>query len=85
MKVRSLSLACEHVTEMLLILKKYFRPDYSTISLIYDRPKKCPMILYTVNLWLKPVSATGTRGWVGQVLTAGWDELVKPLELSWYQ
>ena len=37
----------------------YFRPDYPTGSLIYDRPKKCPTILYAVNLWLKPVSATG--------------------------
>ena len=36
-----------------------FRPDYPTGSLIYDRPKKCPTILYAVNLWLKPVSATG--------------------------
>ena len=27
----------------------------------YDSPKKCPTILYAVNLWLKPVSATGTR------------------------
>ena len=25
----------------------------------YDSPKKCPMILYAVNLWLKPVLATG--------------------------
>ena len=28
-------------------------------SLRYDRPKKCPTILYEVNLWPKPVSATG--------------------------
>ena len=25
----------------------------------YDSPKKCPTNLYTVNTWLKPVSATG--------------------------
>ena len=34
----------------------YFRPDYLTGSLFYDRPKECPTILYAVNLWLKPVS-----------------------------
>ena len=27
----------------------------------YNSPKKCPTILYAVNLWLKPVSATGAR------------------------
>ena len=56
MTVRPQSLACGHGTEMLLILKKLF-----FTSLLPDicRPKKCPTILYAVNLWLKPVSATG--------------------------
>ena len=27
----------------------------------YDSPQECPTILYAVNLWLKPVSATGAR------------------------
>ena len=53
--VRPVSWACGHGTEMLLILKKYFRPDYSRGSLRYDSPTKCPTILYGVNLWLKPV------------------------------
>ena len=59
MTVRSVSWECEHVTEMSLILKTSFRPDYSRASLGYDCPKKCPTILYGVNLWLKPISATG--------------------------
>ena len=29
---------------------------HSTGILKYDRPKKCPTILFAVNLWLKPVS-----------------------------
>ena len=38
--------------------KKHFsRPDYTRPSLRYDRPKKCPTILYGVYLWMKP-SAT---------------------------
>ena len=32
--------------------KNYFWPDYSTGSLIYDRPKKCPTIFCAVNLWV---------------------------------
>ena len=59
MTVRPLSWACGHGTKILLILKKLFLiwllPDISR----YDSPKKCPMVLYAVNLWLKPVSATG--------------------------
>ena len=47
---RAVSWECGHVTEMLLILKKVLK---------YERPKKCPMILLGVNLWTKPVSATG--------------------------
>ena len=31
--------------------KHYFRPDYLTPSLRYDRSKKCFTILYGVNLW----------------------------------
>ena len=38
--------------------KNNFCPDYSRASLRYDRAKKCPPILYVVNLWLKPVSVT---------------------------
>ena len=30
-------------------------------QIIYHRPKKCPTILYAINLWLKPVSSTGAR------------------------
>ena len=33
--------------------KTFFPPDYSRESLRYDYPKKCPKILYGVNLWLK--------------------------------
>ena len=58
MTVRPLSWACGHGTKMLLILKKknstWLSPD-----IFRYRPKKCPTILYAVNLWLKPVSATG--------------------------
>ena len=45
--------------------KKYLWPDYSKGSLKYDRPKKCPTILYAVNLWLKQV---GLR----KMLLSGW-------------
>ena len=61
MTVLSMSWACGHDTEMLLILKKQlfltllFRDIFR-----YDSRKKCLTILYAVNLWLKPVSATGT-------------------------
>ena len=59
--VRPMNWACGHGTEMLLILKNLFLtwllPDISR----YDSPKKCPMFLYAVNLWLKPVSATWAR------------------------
>ena len=59
MTVRPLSWACEHGTEMLLILKKLFSPWLWPDFFRYDSPKKCPTILYAVNLWLKPVPATG--------------------------
>ena len=36
-------------------------PDLISPIFRYDSPKKCPTILYAVNLWLKPVSATGAR------------------------
>ena len=35
------------------------RFDYSTTILRYGHPKKCPTILYGVNLWLRHVSVTG--------------------------
>ena len=55
MTVRPLSWACGNGTEMLLILKK----KNSVHDIFrYDSPKKCPTILYAVNLWLKPVTAT---------------------------
>ena len=41
--------------------KIYFRPDDPRASLRYDSPKKCPTILYRVNLWLETVSATCDR------------------------
>ena len=59
MTVRLLSWAWERVAEILLILKNYFRTDYSGTSIRYELPKKYPMIFYEVNLWLKPVSASG--------------------------
>ena len=59
MTVRAVRRSCGHGAEMLLIKNNYFRPDYSRVSLRYDRPKKSPTILYASNLWLKPVSATG--------------------------
>ena len=59
MTVRPLSWACGHETEMLLILKKLFLTWLLRDIFRYDSPKKCPTILYAVNLWLKPVSATG--------------------------
>ena len=57
--VRPLSWACGHGTEMLLILKNLFLTWLLPDIFRYDSPKKCPTILYAVNLWLKPVSATG--------------------------
>ena len=78
MTVRPVSWACGNVTAMFLLLKNYFRPDCPRGSLRYDRPKKCLTILYRVNLWLKPVSATGAAtllaslcgglAWVSHVL-----------------
>ena len=44
---------------MLLIIKKVFLTQLLPDIFRYDSPKKCPTILYAVNLWLKPVSATG--------------------------
>ena len=41
--------------------KIYFRPDDPRASLRYDSPKKCPTILYRVNLWLETVSSTCDR------------------------
>ena len=53
-----MSWACGHGTEMLLIEKKKLTWLFRDIFR-YNSPKKCPTILYAVNLWLKPVSATG--------------------------
>ena len=39
--------------------KKLFLTWFFTDISLYDSPKKCPPILYAVNLWLKHVSATG--------------------------
>ena len=61
MTVRPLSWACGHGAEMLLILKKLFSPWLFRNTSRYVVRKKCPTILYAVNLWLKPVSATGAR------------------------
>ena len=57
MTVRPLTLswACRHGTEMLLILKKLFLTWLLPDIFRYDSPKKCPTILYAVNLWLKPL------------------------------
>ena len=66
MTVRPLSWAWGHGTEMLLIFATWLFTDIFW----YDSPRKCPTILYTVNLCLKPVSATGAKwgahtGWTG--------------------
>ena len=34
---------------------------FDLIIFRYDSPNKCPTILYAVNLWLKPASATGAK------------------------
>ena len=54
--VRPLSWACGHGTKILLILKKLFLTWLLPDIFQYDSPKKCPTILYAVNLWLKPVA-----------------------------
>ena len=59
MPVRPLSWACGHGIKMLLILKKLFLTWLLPDIFRYASPKKCPTILYAVNLRLKPVSATG--------------------------
>ena len=57
MTVRLLSWACGHGSEILLILKKLFSTWFVSDIFRYDRPKKCPTILYGVNLWLKPFAS----------------------------
>ena len=70
--VRPLScIACGHGTEMLLILKKYIFDLISSRYIEYHSPKKCLMILYAVNLWLKPVSATGAITKSSQTVETG--------------
>ena len=41
--------------------KNYFRPDYSRPNLRYDPPRKCPTILYGVNLSEATCSPANTR------------------------
>ena len=69
---RPLSWACGHGTEMLLILKNIFLTWLLPDIFRYDSPKKCPTILYAVNLWLKPVSATGAIGDLPQAVRKTW-------------
>ena len=57
MTVRPLSSACGHGTEMLLILTKLFSTWLCPDIFRYDSLKKCPTILYGVNLWLKSTFA----------------------------
>ena len=58
MTVRPLSWACGYGTEMLLkLFSTWLFPDVFR----YDSPKKCPTVLFAVNLWQKPVSASGAR------------------------
>ena len=59
--VRPLFWACGHGTEMLLMIKKTIFDLIIPDIFRYDRQKKCPTILYAVNLWLKPVSVTGAN------------------------
>ena len=54
MAVRKMSLESDLVAEMLLMLKKKIRPDYSRTSLRYDRPRKCATILYGINTRFHP-------------------------------
>ena len=56
MTVRPLSWACGHGTELLLILKNLFLNWLLPDIFRYDSTKKCPTILYAINLWLKPVT-----------------------------
>ena len=45
----------------------------------YDSPKKCPTILYAVNLWLKPVSVTRATVFVaGNGYIAEWTTSQSP-------
>ena len=44
-----------NATDSKKLFLTWLLPDISR----YDSPKKCTTILYAVNLWLKPVSATG--------------------------
>ena len=66
MTVRPLSWVCGHGTEMLLIVKKLFLTWLLPDIFRYDSRK----ILYAVNLWLKPVSATGAGNTVDLIIFA---------------
>ena len=73
MTMRPLIWACGHGTEMLLILKKIFSTWLFPYIFRYDSPKKCPTILYAVNLWLKPVPATGARLFIDMFVFRIWN------------
>ena len=51
---------------MLLFLKNIFSTRLFHDIFRYDSPKKCPTILYAVNLWLKSISATGAIHGIGE-------------------
>ena len=55
-----MSWACDLVAEMFRILKKTIF-DLIIRGQVLDRVKKCPRILYGVNLRLKSFSATGSN------------------------
>ena len=58
MTVRPTSYACGHATEMLLILKKYFRPDYCPIfwdmTVHRNVPRFCTRSICDLNLFQPP-------------------------------
>ena len=58
--VHNFLMTCGHGTEMLLIQKKLCLTWLFSDIFRYVSPKKYPAILFAVNLWLKPVSASGT-------------------------
>ena len=62
---------------MLLILKYTFLDLIMQDQVLdYDRPKKCPMILYGVNLWVK---LSDTLGLVSSAFTwvaASWSNII---------
>ena len=67
----TLSWACRHGTEMSLILKKLFLTWLLPDIFRYDSPKKCPTILYAVDLWLKSATGANCGGWRLLTTSAG--------------